>query len=82
MSVPRYGRIVGKVEYREGDGQTIAVRPGPVELVVTANDVTLSWTEGETHGSAAMPLTDFQRYRSEGAIVDDDAQAEIPAKQE
>lgn len=70
MSESRYGYIVGKVEYREGDGPNIVIRPGPVELVPTATDVTLSWTDGETRGSAAMPLTEFTRYRNEGAIVD------------
>lgn len=76
MSESRYGHIVGKVEYREGDGPRIVIRPGPVELALTATDVTLSWTDGETRGSAAMPLTEFTRYRNEGAIVYDSAQAE------
>ena len=61
-------RINGTVEYREGDGTSIAIRPGPIEFEATELDVTLSWTEGETHGSAAMPLTDFNRYVASGAI--------------
>jgi hypothetical protein len=61
-------RIVGLVEYREGDGQNIAIRPGPVELEHGPNDVTLSWVDGETHGVAAMPLADFKRYVAEGRI--------------
>jgi uncharacterized protein YbaA (DUF1428 family) len=72
MSESRRGRIVGKVEYREGDGPKIMIRPGPVELTFTATDVTLSWSDGDTRGSAAMPLNEFTRYRNEGAIVDDD----------
>ena len=62
-------RIVGKVEYRPGDGPKAVIRPGPVELQTTEADVTLSWTDGDTHGSAAMPLAEFKRYRNEGAIV-------------
>ena len=61
--------IVGPVEYREGDGPNITIRPGPIEVDITASDATLGWTEGEARGSAAMPLADFRRYVAEGAIV-------------
>lgn len=61
-------RIVGVVEYRSGDGPNVEIRPGPVELNHGINDVTLSWTDEETHGSAAMPLVDFKRYVAEGLI--------------
>jgi hypothetical protein len=60
--------IVGKVEYRSGDGPNVEIRPGPVDLNSGINDVTLSWTDEDTHGSAAMPLTDFKRYVAEGLI--------------
>ena len=60
--------VVGKVEYREGDGQNIAIRPGPVQVETTEVDATLSWTDGETHGSAAMPIGDFKRLVVEGKI--------------
>lgn len=62
-------RIVGKVEYREGDGTNIAIRPGPVEVHMAQNDVTLSWVDDDVHGSAAMPLSDFKRHVAEGSIV-------------
>ena len=62
-------QIVGPVEYREGDGAKITIRPGPIEVELTINDATLSWTDEDTHGSAAMPLSEFRRYCSEGAIV-------------
>jgi hypothetical protein len=61
--------IVGKVEYREGDGANIAIRRGPIDVETTATDATLGWTDGEARGSAAMPLADFKRYVAEGAIV-------------
>lgn len=60
--------IVGKVEYRSGDGPNVEIRPGRVEVSKGINDVTLSWTDEETHGSAAMPLADFKRYVAEGLI--------------
>ena len=60
--------IIGKVEYREGDGPNITIRPGPCELEVTALDVTISWTDGASHGSTAIPLGDYKRYLSTQAI--------------
>lgn len=61
-------RIVGKVEYREGDGTNIAIRPGPVEVTLSETDATLSWVDEEVHGAAAIPLTDFNRHVKEGSI--------------
>lgn len=61
-------RIKGMVEYREGDGASITIRQGPCEIEKTALDVTISWTEGNTHGSAAIPLADFNRYVLSKAI--------------
>ena len=61
--------IHGKVEYREGDGPNIAIRPGPVTVVTSVTDATLSWTDGETHGSAAMPLSDYSRCVADGRIT-------------
>lgn len=61
-------KIQGEVTYREGDGPHIAIRPGPVEVHTTAIDATLSWADGETRGSAAMPIAIFRRYVAEGAI--------------
>jgi len=60
--------IVGKVEYRSGDGPNVEIRPGPVDVTTAVNDATLSWTDEETHGSAAIPLADFKRYVAEGLI--------------
>ena len=61
--------VTGKVEYRQGDGPTATIRPGPVEVETTPTDATLSWSDGETHGSAAMPIQDFRNYVAEGAIA-------------
>jgi hypothetical protein len=61
-------RINGTVEYREGDGTSIAIRPGPIEIEETELDVTISWTDGETHGSTAIPVSDFKRYVESRAI--------------
>ncbi|MBL8347758.1 MAG: hypothetical protein JNN03_20155 [Rubrivivax sp.] len=60
--------ITGKVEYREGDGANITIRPGPCEVDETALDATISWTDGDSRGSAAMPIGDYRRYLSSKAI--------------
>jgi len=65
----RGAQVTGKVEYREGDGTNITIRPGPVEVQTTPNDATLSWVDGETRGSAAMPIGDFQTYVAKGLIA-------------
>lgn len=62
-------RIEGEVVYREGDGANMVIPPGPVEFQESEFDVTLSWVEGETRGSTAMPLSDFQRYLAIRAIT-------------
>ena len=54
--------IVGKLEYREGDGANITIRPGACEVEVSALDVTISWSEGDFHGSAAIPIADYRRH--------------------
>jgi hypothetical protein len=65
-------RIVVTIEYREGDGPTLEIREGPVEVAIMELDVTLSWVEGDAHGATAIPLADFQRYLEEGKIVLDE----------
>jgi hypothetical protein len=65
-------RIVGVVEYREGDGPTIVIRPGLCEVEETDQDVTVNWVEGDARGLAAMPLADFRRYEASGDVVVDE----------
>jgi hypothetical protein len=61
-------RIKGKVEYRQGDGTTATIRPGPVEVQTTPSDATLSWADGDTRNAAAMPIADFKAYVAKGEI--------------
>ncbi len=61
-------RIVGLVEYRGGDGPSVAIRTGPCEVEETSSDVTISWRDGNSRGSASMPLFDFRRYVASKAI--------------
>jgi hypothetical protein len=62
--------IRGEVVYREGDGPNMTIPPGPIEFQESEfGDVTLSWTEGDTRGVTAIPLSDFQRYVDSRAIT-------------
>lgn len=63
------GYIVGKVEFRPGDGALMRIPKGPVEIEMNPLEATLSWVDGETHGAAAMPLAEFKRYVSKGEIA-------------
>lgn len=69
-------RITGLVEYREGDGPNIRIRPGPCEVDETAQDVTISWTDGDTRGAAAMPISDFRRHVARKTIQIDGVRAD------
>lgn len=62
-------QVEGKVEYREGEGINIIIRRGPVEVQTTPTDATLSWVDGETHGSAALPIGDFLAHVAKGTIA-------------
>ena len=68
-------RITGKVQYREGDGANITIRPGPCEVDESELDVTISWTDGDSHGSAAMPIADYRSLVASKAIQIDGPKA-------
>lgn len=74
-------RIVGKVEYRGGDGPVVVIREGPVEVSLAQTDATLSWVDEDVHGSTAMPIGDFQRYVKEGKIRLDGVAATEPGSE-
>jgi hypothetical protein len=70
-------QVTGEVNYREGDGPALTIRKGPIEVEKTEMDAILSWseTESEAQGEsaevrsrAALPLADYQRFVTEGAI--------------
>lgn len=60
--------IVGKVEFRSGDGPMMPIPEGPVDIVTNATEATLSWVDGDTHGAATLAIAEFKRYVSEGSI--------------
>ena len=61
--------VVGKVEYREGEGVNVSIPLGPCEVELTALDATISWTDGDSHGSAAIPVSDYKRHLLSKVLV-------------
>jgi len=66
------GTVVGEVKFREGDGIELAIPRGPCEIVRSNLDATISWTDGASHGSTAIPLADLSRHLETGALVLDE----------
>lgn len=64
----RSARVIGEVQYREGEGTMMLIPCGPVEVETTASDAVLSWTDGDTSATAAMPIANFCSYVAFGAI--------------
>lgn len=60
--------VIGTVEYREGEGPMLTIPPGAIEVETTATDAVLSWSDGATRGSGAMPYANFCQYVAHGAI--------------
>ena len=58
-----HATITEHVTYRPGDGAPLVILKGPVEVDLTADSATLSWTaDNGAAGLAAIPLTQFEEY--------------------
>lgn len=67
MSQPALVR--GEVSFRAGDGILMPIPPGPVEVDVADDSVTLGWTESNgAAGSTAITRDEYDRYVREGKI--------------
>jgi hypothetical protein len=61
--------IRGEVCFRAGDGINMPIPPGPVEIEVADDSVTLGWTASNgSPGSTAITRDEYDRYVSEGKI--------------
>lgn len=61
--------ILGRVEFRLGEGPLIEIRQGRVEITFSPGDAVIAWSEGSWREEAAMPFANFCRYVSDGAIA-------------
>lgn len=62
-------QIVGRVQFRLGEGPLVEIPQGLVEITFSPGDAVFSWVEGTWRDEAAMPFANFCRYVSDGAIV-------------
>lgn len=61
--------IRGEVCFRAGDGVMLPIPPGAVEIELTDESATLSWTDAEGNtGASAIPLDEYERYVKDGKI--------------
>jgi hypothetical protein len=61
--------IRGEVCFRAGDGMPIPIPPGPVDIEVADDSVTIGWTDEKgTPGSTAITRDEYDRYVAEGKI--------------
>lgn len=65
----KIGQVKGNVTYREGDGIMMKIPKGPCEIEVEQLDITLTWSDGDVHGSAAIPKSDYEQYVASGDLV-------------
>lgn len=61
--------ILGRVEFRLGEGPLLEIRKGSVEITFSSGDAVFTWSDGNWREEAAMPFANFCRYVSDGAIV-------------
>lgn len=61
--------IRGEVCFRAGDGVLMPIPPGPVEIEVADDSVTLGWIESNgSLGSTAITRDEYERYVKEGKV--------------
>lgn len=66
----QHATITDHVTYRPGDGAPLVIPLGPVEVDLTADSATLSWTaENGAAGLTAIPLTQFNEYVKQKRIT-------------
>ena len=61
--------VRGDVTFRVGDGMLMPIPPGPVEIDVADDSVTVGWSESNgAAGSTAITRDEYERYVREGKI--------------
>ena len=62
--------IHGRVTYTPGEGVPIVIPEGAVELIISPDSTTFSWTrEAGVVGSAAIPKDQYDQYVQDGKIM-------------
>ena len=62
--------VIDYVTYRPGDGAPLVIPKGSIEIDLTADSATLSWTdENGNAGLTAIPLTQYKEYVQQKRIT-------------
>lgn len=62
--------INNHITYRPGEGVPILIPQGPVQVALSPDSATLSWTEDNgAAGLTAIPLTQFNEYVKQKRIT-------------
>ena len=62
--------VTDHVTYRPGDGPLMEIPKGPVEVELSADSATLSWTaDNGAAGLTAIPLTQYKEYVAQKRIT-------------
>jgi hypothetical protein len=68
-AMSQHALVRGEVSFRAGDGMMLPIPPGPVEIDVADDSVTLGWSEDDgSRGTTAITTDEYERYVSEGKI--------------
>lgn len=62
-------QVNGLVQYRAGDGPLLDIPQGPIEVELAADSAVVSWTHEDESLNAAIPIQDYEKYVTAGAIV-------------
>ena len=62
-------QVKGLVQYRAGDGPLLDIPQGPIEVELAADSAVVSWIHEEESLNTAIPIQDYEKYVSEGAIT-------------
>src|SRR3982751_260897 len=62
-------QIVGRVEFRAGEGPLFEIGVRAVVIETTWSDALFMWPDGDGHETAVMPLSSLSRYIVQGCVV-------------
>ena len=62
-------QIVGRVEFRAGEGPLFEIGMRAVVIETTWADALFSWSDGNGQEIAAMPLSSLSRYIVQGCVL-------------
>jgi len=62
-------QIVGRVEFRAGEGPLFEIGVRAVVIETTRADALFIWSDGDGHDTAATHLSSLSRYIVQGCVV-------------